>query len=454
MLTLPAVTGNSLPHNKQVISSSTSLGQRDPFPATNERVYRASDVDSGDPHHRGRRPSHPLLATVAKCTRVQTTRLKPNLSVRIPKPLVTPSHSPSPIIHTPTSPVPLPSSAHPDGNILSRHDSRRNGHQQLPTCFSPHTPTTPLEQVIVRRPTDPPAIKPRHSRGNDNNGDEAYNRRVERLFAPTPTEWTFSSTLNRVPAPLNDCFDLGVRTVEGSSEDEREKILIEDDCLRVSLEEPLGCEHPNLPRAGYALSLLVGHPPSTIVNTSAVQPLASPYATRFPSPAASIISLAPSGPASGTSTPRSISPVASFSSTRSRTNCNNVGGALNAHDSACGISATSVPFPSSFSPTASTLSGVGPGAPLRRPSIVRRRSSLGPSRLSMGSSKSAGDGGGLRQPRRSATTSVTGYFDCHPHALLSATEHAETTSDVVDTDTEMESDNYPTTTTSTPALDV
>jgi hypothetical protein len=440
--------------NNAILAATSLLGQQAPLPMINQHSLRTSDVDAVEPAHIGpRRTSRTLLAAMAKCVRVQTTRSKPNLSVRIPPPLIMPSHASSPNLHTPTSPSSSSAHSRLPSNTSSYYVTRRNGQQQPP--HSPHTPTTPLDQVIIRHPTNPPAIKPRYSRGNDKDGDEAYNRRVDRLFAPTPTEWSFSSTLNRIPTPLNDCFDRVLPTgseQDSSYVDECHRMLTDDDIAVSSPEEQvLGHKLPNISTVEHPPPPPLGCLSAACLNNGAVQPLASPYATRFPSPATSIISLVPSGPASGTSTPRSISPVASFSSAHSRTNSGSVGIALNFHENNCPHIPNgnmSLPFPSSLSSATSTPSGPGSGGipSLRRPSVAQRRSSLGPNRFSVEPSVSVGNGG-PRQPRRSVTMGVAGYFDCRPDALLfsAATNTVRM---------EMDLNGCPTMTASTPALDV
>lgn len=409
----------------------------------------ASDAATTEPG--SGRTSRTLLATMAKRARVQTTRSKPNLSVRIPPPLIIPCHTLSSTVHTPTSPS--LSSTHPNPKLPGNTSSRPNGQQP----HSPHTPATPSDQIVVLHPTNPPAIKPRYSRGNDKDGDEAYNRRVERLFAPTPTEWSFSSTLNRIPTPPSDYFDRIV--FPGSEQDSSHAdeccMLIDDDIARVSSEGEVEHKLSNFPAVQHPQPPPLGCLPAATLNI-ALQPLASPYATRFPSPATSIISLAP---ASGASTPRSISPVASFSSSRSRKNSINIGVTSNSRENEYsyipnGVGTISLPFPSSFS-SATTPPGPGSGGipSLCRPSVVQRRSSLGPNRFSMESSVSTGNGG-LRQPRRSMTMGVTGYFDCHPDAPLSTDVQADANSAPADVNVEVELNDCPTTTPNTPTLDV
>ncbi|KAF9519862.1 hypothetical protein BS47DRAFT_1357883 [Hydnum rufescens UP504] len=111
-------------------------------------------------------------------------RSKPNLSVNIPSPR-------SFIIRSDTKIT--------DGVGPSTHPR------------TPYLPSTPPDR-LVQHPSNPPPV-PRHIRAKHlSPGDEtpteteimieaAHARRVERLWAPTPIEWSFSSTLNHLPTP-------------------------------------------------------------------------------------------------------------------------------------------------------------------------------------------------------------------------------------------------------------
>lgn len=269
---------------------------------------------------------------------------------------------------------------------------------------SPRTPATPIDQLI-HRPSAPPAM-PRHSQRDDD--DDAHSRRVKRLFAPTPTEWSFSSTLNHVPTPSDESFD---RDSFGAvaSPIVADEIMQGDDTITVESEavhEYNGdvttdsITFTRRPQLGFLATTFLN-----TANSDAFQPLASPYAAHFPSPSASVISLPTSVSSSSSSSSFAASSFASSGSSSS-------------------LSSSRAASPLTSSPVQPQAPNPILNYPLRRPAVPHRRSSLGPGRaLSLSTIVSAAAATtNLKQNMTMMTSSPSamGYFDVRPSRISAA----------------------------------
>ncbi|KAF8321605.1 hypothetical protein DL93DRAFT_2163213 [Clavulina sp. PMI_390] len=350
-----------------------------------------------------RRSSRASLATLnarkAAATPTTTTRQKPALSVQIPPPFSSIPQIDSPLNLRPSRIVRVPSIDLPDilGESLSTPSSTASfdmGNYLLPPQL--RTPVTPFEQLI-NRPANPPEI-PHHPHYELN---EAQKKRSERLFAPTPTEWAFGSTIPfpRRSGSFGDVIPYASSPgVYDQMELDREGSTATE--FASSLAVPFPARPPRLSELTAPYLLTPGEP---------IQPLASPYVTHFPSPATSVATL----PISQSPTSVIFSSSSSFSST----------------NSSAASSRTSSPVM-----TTTPLPSVNLNR-LRRPLPSHRRSSLGPNRAlavsaTVGAPSEAEGHLMITRPEAGTNGALQlGYFDVHPrHSLPLPTTRARSSS--------------------------